>query len=329
MKRTCKHCGTPYRSGEGEDGFCCSGCAHVYALIRDEGLEGFYAQSNTAVRPVGDRPFQSLDFHWAERAQEAAEQEGRCRLVLRLSGMSCVGCLWLVEHLCRRTAGMREAKASLSGQMLRLQWEAGQFDLAACLRHLHQFGYTASESAGGAVLNVMDWRLLLCGLFALNSGILSALQSSDWGHDLSGLFHLLGLLCLWLSAFAGGAFYGIPLYRGIQQRRLRGEVIRGSVVALCTLLAQIQWIWPDGLSGYPGDWWYPVLMVCLLIPDFLAVRFQRENCWIRWHGWQGAGLGLWLLVTCLGGLAWSLYPVAVLGLGLLFFLLCICVGAKN
>ena len=39
----CRHCGSPLAEGRlRESGFCCAGCAYVFRLVHEHGLDGFY-----------------------------------------------------------------------------------------------------------------------------------------------------------------------------------------------------------------------------------------------------------------------------------------------
>lgn len=329
MRHICKHCGTRYRREAEVEGFCCAGCAHVYQLIQDEGLDDFYGRQAVGFRPVGDRPFQSTDFAWAAGLQRGAESsEGDCRVVLRLNGMSCVGCVWLVEHLCRRRAGVTEAKASLTRHMLRVQWVPGAFDLVGLIRQLHTFGYDALEAKPGVrQLSVMDWRVLLSGIFAVNSGLLAIPVGMDGElAELSGLFHLLQLLCLLLSALSGGAFFLIPLYRGLQLGRYSGEVIRGLVFAVFTLWSLWQWLVGMEVSG---AWLYPVAVVLWLLPDWLAGRLQVEAMFIRGHAVLGLLMAALLAGTRLGMVSDAVLLGGYLLAGLLWLGLCCCFKSQD
>ncbi|HWB96485.1 MAG TPA: heavy metal translocating P-type ATPase metal-binding domain-containing protein, partial [Bryobacteraceae bacterium] len=40
---TCRHCGAPLLDARmRESGFCCAGCAYVYRLVNEHGLDGYY-----------------------------------------------------------------------------------------------------------------------------------------------------------------------------------------------------------------------------------------------------------------------------------------------
>ena len=58
-----------------------------------------------------------------------------------LLGISCIGCVWLIEKLFQRREGAGEIVIQPQlGQMV-LSWIPGKFDLEAFAREIQQFGY--------------------------------------------------------------------------------------------------------------------------------------------------------------------------------------------
>lgn len=273
MKLCCKHCGIRYRASRDVGGFCCRGCAQVYDLIQAEGLDGFYGEAGALPRPVGDRPFEARDFRWTVDAQRTAEQVSdgaTARVLLRITGMSCVGCVWLVERLVMRAGGVRAAQASLTGQLLRVEWAGADFDLVGLVEALHRFGYDVWPRDASLVrLNAMDWRLLLSGVFAVNAGLLSAAaRMEEW----TGLFELLQLLFAALSLLVGGSALCVPLYRGWQMRRFPMDGLAGVVLVL-----------GSGYACWLGSIWsVSVLVACLLFPEWVGWRLGVVERWRRW-----------------------------------------------
>lgn len=316
-KLCCKHCGIRYRTVQDVDGFCCQGCSQVYDLIRREGLEGFYDASTNALKPVGSRPFEQRDFSWANDAQHLAQLDGGRKALLRISGMSCVGCVWLVERLVKAAPGVHETKVSLTSQLVRIEWSDTSFDLKALAERLHGFGYDLWPRAGSRVrLSLMDWRALLCLIFTFNALILSV---SEWGYGdfsaWSGLLDLLGIAFAGLSLLVGGSALCLPLYRGWQLRCLTLDMFPGAVVVLAASYMAI--------AGDP--WSIPIMVSMLLLPE-----------WVGWRWGMIDHLKAWpfclvvLLTLCLGlylsgviGLLWAFSGYALsgllLGLGYAFF----------
>ncbi len=174
---TCKHCGTAFTPTEGRAEFCSPGCAAVHAQIVRDGFERFYALKDRAVSPAGSAIFQPRDYGWlAEAAAVAEAGEGRktAELVLDVQGISCVGCVWLIERLFRRRAGAVRIEINATQGRLFWRWEPGRFDAVGFARELQAFGYLvgpAGEKSGAAAAQGLRLRLGLAAAFAMNTMI--------------------------------------------------------------------------------------------------------------------------------------------------------------
>ena len=112
---TCKHCSTAFDPLEPDDEFCCGGCAFVHDLIHNSGLDQFYTLKGERVTsPVKSIALQGRDWTWLSemvRAAEArAETGGAAMLDLAVQGISCTGCVWLMEKLFLRHSGALRAR---------------------------------------------------------------------------------------------------------------------------------------------------------------------------------------------------------------------------
>ena len=129
----CIHCGTEFSPSHEGENFCCKGCEFVHALIQEEGLERFYDLQDGAVgQPVRDRPFRPAELDWLTTLTEDAEsgangepsEDGTGKrdtrtdasLTLRVRGISCVGCVWLIEKLFLREDGAIRADVFRTGK---------------------------------------------------------------------------------------------------------------------------------------------------------------------------------------------------------------------
>src|ERR1035437_7990472 len=117
-KRTCQHCGAPLLDARMEEtGFCCAGCAYVFRLVHEHGLAGYYRLKDDVTAPADAAIFQPRDYAWLETAQREAEGTV-CRpieqrkqipaLTLDVQGISCVGCVWLIERVFQQQPGARD-----------------------------------------------------------------------------------------------------------------------------------------------------------------------------------------------------------------------------
>ena len=219
----CAHCSTPTGS---EARFCCKGCEFVYDLIHDEGLDRYYTlRQDSPVKPVRSVPFEAHDFTWLiEKVREiesapAKTVEGD----FSLDGISCIGCVWLVEKIFLRQPGALEAAAHPATGRVHLRWQSGRTDLAAFAQELVSFGYTLAPRRSGSSASEggqLGARLGLCGAFMLNAMGFTLPSYLGMPPDFaySGLFQLIGLLTATLSMLVGGSYF---INRAWQAARLK------------------------------------------------------------------------------------------------------------
>lgn len=223
----CEHCGTEFSAKTAEDRFCCRGCEYVAELISEQGFGQFYdLKQGIAVAPVRSRPFEEHDFSWlvpkvAEAEQKAEAHHEPARLDLGLEGISCVGCVWLVEKLFARHSGSIRAAANPSSGRLHLEWVPGKCDIEPFLRELCQFGYVAAPAgaAGGDhERRRLAARLGLCGAFALNTmGFsLPVYLGMPADFEFAALFKLIAFLSATLSMLVGGGYFMDRAWRAVR-----------------------------------------------------------------------------------------------------------------
>lgn len=220
--RTCIHCGTPYSAGgRGDSEFCCNGCQYVHNLIHKEGLDHYYDLRDRRIAPVGSAALQLRDYSWLEKraaGQEAASPK-LAEMVLDLEGISCVGCVWLIEKLFRQNPGAVRIDINTQYGQVRLQWRPGVFRVVDFAREIQQFGYLFGPP--GKRPQEESRRLLgkvgICGAFALNAMLftLPRYLGMDPQFSLAGLFELLSLLFATLSLLAGGSYFIKRGFKGL------------------------------------------------------------------------------------------------------------------
>ena len=100
---TCKHCGSPVPANR-EDEFCCAGCAYVFDLLHQQGLAHFYdLKGGLSLPPVSPQSLRERDYDWLVELGRIIVPQGELRLALQ--GISCVGCIWLIEKVFARHGG--------------------------------------------------------------------------------------------------------------------------------------------------------------------------------------------------------------------------------
>ncbi len=288
MKRSgCIHCGTPLRRGSGPEGFCCAGCEQVHGLIQKDGLEAFYALQDQTGRPVeslaGAEPADGAALRRLQTEVERRGDSGTARL--RVAGMTCVGCVWLVERIASRMAGCRAARASLQERVLELSWEPGRFDLVALAGELRRFGYGLSpDGPGGWRFSGMAWRVLLCGALAANAVWLEhLLRSGVLDASVAGLFRMLAVSVVFLSLFAGAGLFLAPALSALRMRVAHHDL---PVAAGLSLLSLVLLAEAGSEAGGIARWSLLPVVVWIL----LAGRWLQQGLWRKLRGWRFAGV---------------------------------------
>jgi Cu2+-exporting ATPase len=281
MEATCQHCGTPYRPREGTGVFCCSGCEQVYRLIRDEGLDEYYHLQDRVGRPLRESPFARNDLPWAPALQAEAEAVGAgspAELRLRVGGMSCLGCVWLIERLARRSPGVHSARVQLEAHSMHLSWRAGALDLHALAQELQRFGYHVEPFTGAISqpVSALAWRVLLCAVFTGNSLLLAIPQLMELDAFVYvDLFFLLSLLFAGLSFAVGGALLILSAWRALWRLRFSFDVLAGATVICFLLLAVVVPLFHSGMELQP--WKFSACVFLLLLGQWLRRTWLNKR----------------------------------------------------
>ncbi|MBK1826906.1 heavy metal translocating P-type ATPase [Haloferula rosea] len=224
---TCEHCGTAFSATKESDIYCCRGCEFVANMIRESGFERFYdLKQGLATAPVRSRPFEQHDFDWLDDLIEKGESSpGAAKLDCAIEGISCVGCVWLIEKLFDKHPGAIRAAAHPASGRLHLEWQAGHCDLRAFAEELTQFGYViapARRDAPDQEGRRLIGRLGLCGAFALNAMgfTLPTYLGMPEDFEFAGLFRLIAFLSATLAMLVGGSYFIDRAWRALQARSL-------------------------------------------------------------------------------------------------------------
>jgi Cu2+-exporting ATPase len=205
-------------------GFCCAGCAYVFRLVSEGGLGRYYRLKDKVIAPAGSGLFQPRDYGWLEEMQRKAESTAhgagagapggpRPEMVLDLQGISCVGCVWLIEKLFAREPGARRIEINAQLGRLRLTWESGEFDAPRFARTLQSFNYFLGPPGPdvAAPLESRDLakRIGLCTAFAMNIMLftLPTYFGMETSFPYARLFGTLALVFGTLSFLAGGGYF--------------------------------------------------------------------------------------------------------------------------
>jgi Cu2+-exporting ATPase len=212
--------------------------------MSEQGFERFYdLKQGVAVAPVRSRPFEEHDFSWlaakvADAERKAEAQGAEARLDLGLEGISCVGCVWLVEKLFTRHPGSIRAAANPAGGRLHLEWVPGKCELEPFLRELCQFGYVAAPAGSGGgdhERRRLAARMGLCAAFALNTmGFsLPVYLGMPADFEFAALFKLIAFLSATMSMLVGAGYFIDRAWRAVRAGSLHIDlpIALGLIVA--------------------------------------------------------------------------------------------------
>ncbi len=251
LMKSCDHCGTAFEPRHADDKFCCRGCEFVSASIKSRGLDRYYElKQNTIAAPVRSRPFEDHDWSWLESAARDAEKNSTQKtatLDCTLSGISCIGCVWLVERIFAEQPGSLRASANPASGSLHLEWLSGTCDLPTFARELASFGYIMSAADANqphaTQADSLTSRLGLCGAFALNAMAFSLPDYLGMPDDFefAPLFRLIAFASASLSMLAGGSIFIGRALRAAKARtpHIDLPIALGLIIAYLTCVAGI------------------------------------------------------------------------------------------
>ena len=151
---SCAHCGLPVPVVEVRAidplQFCCSGCRAVHAALHECGLGQFYAlrdresvadASGAEPALVTGRGFEHLDDVRFLGAQTRIDDAGMRRAELRIDGIRCGACIWLLEAMPRIVRGTVEVRVDSARGIARIAWDERTTRLSAIARRFDALGY--------------------------------------------------------------------------------------------------------------------------------------------------------------------------------------------
>ena len=225
-KPICRHCGAPSPQAE----FCCAGCAYVFRLVHEAGLDAYYRIKDDVTTPADASLLQPRDYAWLQEAQQDAEvnaTNGRVPyLVMEVQGISCAGCVWLIEKVFSKQHGAGRIEVNAQTGQMRWTWEKGDFSAVECAKALQRFNYlvgpAGSIDAEQAESRVLIRRVGLCTAFAMNVMLfaLPAYLGMERTNEYAGLFGTLQLAFATLSLLAGGGYFLSRAVRSLRERVL-------------------------------------------------------------------------------------------------------------
>lgn len=201
----CAHCGLPLGIGRNrmpapptvpmasaerpseEPRFCCAGCEAVWRSLHECGLGSFY-ELQAAEQSHANRPSASA-HRWLDHDSFAAKhvviKADIATCELRVDGIKCGACLWLLEALPRLHAGLRGSRVDIGRGTITLEWLPSITSLSAIADRIASVGYGVrpiGNLSDRAAWRAQDQRWLIdLGVAAAISGNVMAIAFALYG----------------------------------------------------------------------------------------------------------------------------------------------------
>lgn len=149
-KVKCDHCHLEFSDSvmihDGEYRFCCNGCQGIFHLLKDEGLESFYAKmGDTTLAPPTEQFEASSNFDTAAFHERfvTTTKENLSQVSLVIEGIHCAACVWLNEKALHKMEGVIEAHINYTNNKARITWDAEIVKLSSIIDMIRAIGYNA------------------------------------------------------------------------------------------------------------------------------------------------------------------------------------------
>jgi len=149
----CAHCTLPVPAAEVRAGealqFCCGGCRAVHGALHEAGLDRYYdirarsAGIEGVVEParITGRGFEALDDAAFLARHVRIDEHGGSSIELRVDGIRCGACVWLLEAMPRVVRGVESVRVDGTRGIARIRWRREQRALSDIARRFDSLGY--------------------------------------------------------------------------------------------------------------------------------------------------------------------------------------------
>lgn len=219
---------------------------------------------------------------WLREWQTASEAESGIKVsgTLRVQGISCAGCVWLLEAVFAEHPGAISCRVNSSTGSVELRWEKGVCDLTAYAADVQRFGYLLGLMGGDDAVPVtrpLVRKLGICGALALNA-MLFALPhylGLASGEQFSKLFSAAAWVIATGSMLVGGTYF----FRRAWGALRRGDLHIDLPISLGLIFAYFGSVvaWQSGRSAFAYFDFVSIFTFLMLLGRWLQERTVENN----------------------------------------------------
>ena len=201
--------------------FCCPGCQQVFLILSTspEGMPINFRETELyrACLESGIIPREEEDVSSRESPQDSPNQESSpppLSLAIKVDGMWCPACSWLIEEVLRRTKGVLEPRVFFLSDLVHVKYFPHILSPQEIMTRISRLGYRPSLFEEGEALarekKDLQLRLGVSAILAMNVMMISLALYAGFFRDLSQTVIGYFSYPLWLMTTPVIFYGGLP-----------------------------------------------------------------------------------------------------------------------
>jgi Cu2+-exporting ATPase len=292
----CFHCALPVIDnrytvtiGGRQQPVCCPGCKAVAELIRDSGMDRYYALREHPEPGIGKPEETTGEWEVFNRQDMldafATASANTAEATIYAGGMYCAACSWLIETSLRSKNGVEDADVNPVTHRLRIVFDSSRIGLGDVLATLARLGYHPQPLApgGNASPEVQEQRATLKRLLVASLGMMQVMmfavalyagQFQGISPDMQRFLRLVSFFVTTPVVFYSARPFFSSAIRGLRTRRPGMDL----PVAIAIGAAYSASVWSTFYDG-PAVWFDSVTMFVffLTVGRFLEMRARHRS----------------------------------------------------
>ena len=242
---TCFHCGEAVPKGcdltaniQGtEQPMCCIGCQAVAVFLSDNDHEVFYQyrQNQLPTEQVSSKHqnWSHLDSPEVFRALVQTNENGGCQATIKVEGMYCSACGWLLQKVLLNSPGIKEIRINSVTKNMQVEFAVEQIKLSEIFSQIESLGYhplqqSNSTQTGNDDRNQQLKRIAVAGfgmMFIMTLAVpLYAPDQFTVAPHIQRFFLMISLLVATVVYFYSGQGFVNNAIRDLKNRHLGMDV---------------------------------------------------------------------------------------------------------
>lgn len=292
LPEICTHCNLPIAPADrvvatvnGEElHFCCSGCLGAFSIITGAGLNAFYARRKWESAGTPEGAFERT-FNDEYLETFVTDGGGAKEIPFIVSGIRCAACIWLIESILGRTAGVERASINYGTHRGRIRFDPAKTSPARLFQTMAGLGYApkpftqdearAMQEQEGRTLLIRFGTAaflsmqLMCYSIALYGGYFKGMEEQT-----RGLLQYFAALVATPVVFFSGAPFLQGAWRSIRNRTPNMDLL----VALGVLTAYLYSLAAMALGGEVFFETSAMIITLLLLGRIFENRARKMAC---------------------------------------------------